>query len=275
LQKLPEYTNLGWQHPMWELLRIYRSMGGALRQRDAWLDALLKDHACTFPGDEAPPVSVEKGTADSLGDYIDASEKQFGECFSRLRREDEATAYCRQLGVELTRTRTKSKDHHQSPKALVGSVTFTAAELCQAHGVGIDPNPQNRCVWTDSGRLHVSARRLDGAIPSLVNPTMVWEIKEYWGGTGGGSKMSDAVYECQLVGREIREFEDSGHTSVVHVVFIDGEIQWSTRKSDFARFIDLANQGLIDNLVIGREVEADWSLILEAHLQSRSSGVLD
>jgi hypothetical protein len=62
--------------------------------------------------------------------------------------------------------------------------------------------------------LHVSARNLDGAIPSLANPYLVWEIKEYWGKTKGGSKMSDAVYECHLVGLELRDFETRGGLTV-------------------------------------------------------------
>ena len=55
---------------------------------------------------------------------------------------------------------------------------------------------------------------------------MVWEIKEYWGKTKGGSKMSDAVYECALVGLELRDFEErTGAPRVQHVVFVDGKDQ--------------------------------------------------
>lgn len=121
--------------------------------------------------------------------------------------------------------------------------------------------------------LHVTARNLDGAIPALSNPHIVWEIKEYWGKTKGGSKMSDAVYECNLVGRELREFEErSFKRHVNHVVFVDGLEQWSYRKSDLARFVDLLYQGFIDCLIVGREVETKWKLLLEKILGGKVVG---
>ena len=113
-----------------------------------------------------------------------------------------------------------------------------------------------RCVWLQDEFLHVTARNLDGAIPGLINPLVVWEIKEYWGKTSGGSKMSDALYECQLVGREIREYEEKCDRKVIHMVFLDGKDQWQSRVSDFVRFLDIFNQGLIDYLYIGREIES-------------------
>ena len=126
----------------------------------------------------------------------------------------------------------------------------------------MEANPQRRCVWCVKNGLHVTARNLDGAIPSLANPTIIWEIKEYWGKTKGGSKMSDAVYECNLVGRELREFEERTGISVAHVVFVDGKEQWSARKSDLARFIDLSHQGIIDYLFVGKEIELQWEKTL-------------
>ena len=78
--------------------------------------------------------------------------------------------------------------------------------------------------------------------------------------------MSDAVYECNLVGRELREFEERTGFPVVHVVFVDGREQWSYRKSDLYRFIDLLNQGIIDQLFIGKEVETHWEPALSEML---------
>lgn len=121
-------------------------------------------------------------------------------------------------------------------------------------------------MWLERNQLHVTARNLDGAIPGLTNPRVVWEIKEYWGKTSGGSKMSDAVYECNLVGRELREYEERSGVQVEHVVFVDGREQWHARKSDLARFVDLLNQGLIDTLIIGKDVETDWERSLDGAL---------
>lgn len=122
-------------------------------------------------------------------------------------------------------------------------------------------------MWLVDNQLHVTARNLDGAIPSLDSPEIVWEIKEYWGKTSGGGKMSDAVYECALVGREPRDFEErSGAPRVRHVVFLDGKDQWASRRSDLKRFIDLFHQGLIDHLFIGRDVETKWKELLNSLL---------
>ena len=70
--------------------------------------------------------------------------------------------------------------------------------------------------------------------------------------------MSDAVYECHLVGRELRGFEEKYGKPIQHFVFIDGRDQWKKRKSDLARFLDLECQGLINRLFVGKDVEIEW-----------------
>ncbi|MEW6636824.1 MAG: hypothetical protein AB1425_08420 [Actinomycetota bacterium] len=180
-----------------------------------------------------------------------------------LRTEEEALAYCRSIGAEVRKVRTQSQDHHQSSAAMVAAVSYIAGEYCLECDLTFNKSPDRRCVWMVNNQLHVTARNLDGAIPSLDSPRMVWEIKEYWGKTKGGSKMSDALYECALVGRELREFEDrSGAQRVEHTVFLDGKDQWSHRQSDLKRFIDLFHQGLVDHLIVGREVETEWGKLL-------------
>jgi len=79
--------------------------------------------------------------------------------------------------------------------------------------------------------------------------------------------MSDAVYECNLVGRELRDFEErSHHKRIIHVAFVDGKQQWAARQSDLRRMIDLFHQGLVDHLFIGKEVETEWSRTLRSML---------
>ena len=102
----------------------------------------------------------------------------------------------------------------------------------------------------------------------LANPGIIWEIKEYWGKTSGGSKMSDAVYECHLVGMEIRHFEEKARCKINHVVFVDGKDQWAVRQSDLNRFIDLLNQGLIDYLFVGKAIETEWEPTLTSLLNA-------
>ena len=260
----PEWRELGWQHPVWELLRLYR----ALRSRaDEWIESLAKTGSVSVDENSQLPVNPDDIAA--LADYIEHCTIDFDVAFDALRTEEEATAYCESMGVTVGKTTTKSSDHHQSSKAMIGSVTVVASSACEEHGIGLDPDPQRRAIWCSENGLHVTARNLDGAIPSLTNPFMIWEIKEYWGKTKGGSKMSDAVYECQLVGRELRDFEVRSGVSVEHVVFLDGKDQWGARKSDMKRFIDLFHQGLIDHLIIGNQVEDEWGAVLESALQGK------
>jgi hypothetical protein len=152
-------------------------------------------------------------------------------------------------------------------KAMVLTATRLAEAACEELGVTIEPNPQRRCVWVAKEQLHVTARNLDGAIPGLVDPFLVWEIKEYWGTTSGGSKMSDAVYECALVGRELRDFEKRTKLHVDHAVLLDGKAQWTSRKSDLLRFYDLFHQGLIDILIVGREIETEWQPFVRSAIE--------
>jgi hypothetical protein len=56
-------------------------------------------------------------------------------------------------------------------------------------------------------------------------------------------------------------FEAKSGIPIDHIVFVDGKEQWNSRKSDLLRFIDLHQQGLIDHLIIGREVETDWPIL--------------
>ncbi len=211
--------------------------------------------------------SIPAGHAELFFDYLKHRENDFENARSLLRTEEEALAYCEQIGAEVKKVRTKSQDHHQSSAAMVAAVSYIAGEHCLERSVGFDKAPNRRCVWLVNNQLHVTARNLDGAIPSLDSPEIVWEIKEYWGKTAGGSKMSDAVYECALVGRELRDFEErSGAPRVQHVVFLDGKDQWASRKSDLKRFIDLFHQGLIDHLFVGRDVETEWKVFLTSLL---------
>lgn len=215
--------------------------------------------------DSAHSLPIPAEHVDLFFEYLRHREDDFETAANLLRTEEEALAYCDQLGVEVTKVKTKSQDHHQSSAAMVAAVSYIAGEHCLERGLTFNKSPQRRCVWLVSNQLHVTARNLDGAIPSLDSPEIVWEIKEYWGKTKGGSKMSDAVYECALVGRELREFEErSGAERVPHIVFMDGKDQWSHRRSDLKRFLDLFHQGLVDHLFIGREVETEWTRFLRS-----------
>jgi hypothetical protein len=206
-------------------------------------------------------ISVE--LVDLLAHYINDSSALQKMAINFLRTEEEAFDFCKKMNFSVGSTKTQNQSHHQSSKALISAVSGIAERACAELGVSVDSDPQRRALWFSDHGLHVSARNLDGAIPSLQNPSSVWEIKEYWGKTNGGSKMSDAVYECHLVGLELRMFEAKSGLPIEHIVFVDGKQQWDSRKSDLLRLIDLHQQGLIDHLVVGREVESDWPQLVK------------
>ena len=259
---------LGLRHPMWDLHRFYLSLAKQKAFQRKWLQELKTKRTIDLPDGTSLPV--ENKVVDLFFEYLDEREVQYAQAEADLRSEEEALAFCAGRGVTVGRTATKSSDHHQSSKAMIAAVSAIAHEVCAKHGVGMEPDPQTRCVWCNENGLHVSARNLDGAIPALANPQIVWEIKEYWGKTSGGSKMSDAVYECHLVGLELRDYEARGGQHVTHIVFVDGRDQWAARKSDMRRFIDLMNQGLVDYLIVGRQVETEWAQVLDELLQGQA-----
>lgn len=250
-----EWRGLGWEHPVWELVRYYLSIG-TQKERSDFISALRNESAAKIG---QVKLKLEPDVSGLLVAYLDFRMKLWGVRGAKLRTEAEANAFCVRVFKESPKTtQTKNRDHHQSSKALVLTATRLAEAVCKEYGLTIDPNPQTRCVWLAQHKLHVTARNLDGAIPGLLDPILIWEIKEYWGKTSGGSKMSDAVYECALVGRELREFEKRTGLHVEHAVLLDGKDQWKSRKSDLLRFCDLYYQGLVDALFVGSEVETDW-----------------
>jgi hypothetical protein len=260
MERLKKFSKLTWEHEFWSLLRYYRSLRIRGEKRNIWLTELKKnsslpDQPSQFPI-KAPLISL-------LEDYITESTSLLDLALDQLRTEKEALGFCKKKKFKVGATKTNNQSHHQSSKALIAAVSGIAKQACKKAKVEVDLDPQRRAVWNLKNGLHVSARNLDGAIPSLQSPKAIWEIKEYWGKTKGGSKMSDAVYECHLVGLELRLFESNKKIHIEHIVFVDGKEQWGYRKSDLLRFIDLHQQGLIDQLIIGKEVETEWPQLSE------------
>ncbi|MGA2435785.1 MAG: hypothetical protein ABSG25_10920 [Bryobacteraceae bacterium] len=252
---IADWRRLGWEHPVWELVRYFLSIGTKV-ERGSFAKA-LRDESSAKIGKVM--LKLEPDVSRLLSAYLDFRSGLWNTRGKMLRTEPEANAFCVKAFKESPKTtHTKNQDHHQSSKAMVLTTTRLAEAVCKKHGFTIDPNPQTRCVWLVEHKLHVTARNLDGAVPALLDPILIWEIKEYWGTTSGGSKMSDAVYECALVGRELRDFEKRTGLHVDHAVLLDGKDQWTSRKSDLLRFCDLYYQGLIDALIIGREIETHW-----------------
>ncbi len=263
---LDKWRSLKWDNPFWELIRFYCSLRG--NEQKEFLQE-LRDKKKKNEEKWWSLLGLTDEIANQVVDYIDERNKLLLVALKSLRTEEEAIQFCESKSIDWKKTTTKSKDHHQSSKTLIATVTSIANQVCKKFQETIEPNPQKRCIWYIDKHLHITARNLDGAIPALRDPYIVWEIKEYWGKTGGGSKMSDAVYECHLVGREIRDYEKRSGHKISHIVFIDGKDQWNARKSDLARFIDLHNQGLIDHLFIGKTIEKEWAKVLDELIQDQ------
>lgn len=135
--------------------------------------------------------------------------------------------------------------------------------------LGFDDDPHGLVYVWDENRniIGASSRRFDGALPSIDSPVMVWEIKEYYYATSFGSRVADGVYETQLDGFEFRELFDRTGRKVYHVLFIDAYRTWWVQgKSYLCRIIDALNCGLVDEVIIGKEVFSRWPALVNSML---------
>lgn len=119
-------------------------------------------------------------------------------------------------------------------------------------------------IWDRNGDIiGGSSRRFDGAYPGIQNPSIVWEIKEYYYATTFGSRVADGVYETQLDGYEFKDIYDRTGYKVYHVLFLDAYRTWWTQgKSYLCRIIDALNSGSVDEVIVGQEVFERWPELL-------------
>lgn len=141
----------------------------------------------------------------------------------------------------------------------VRKITGNCAEI----GFVCDPRGLT-FIWDESNNIiGASSRRFDGAFPSINSPLIVWEIKEYYYATTFGSRVADGVYETQLDGFEFKELYNRTGRKVFHVLFVDAYRTWWTQgKSYLCRLIDALNAGLVDEVIVGREVLTRWPDLL-------------
>jgi hypothetical protein len=257
------FAQTTWDDPFWHVVRMLVDLtrGKALEEKDILL-TLARANTEASMG-LTSYLHVRPDMIAPLAEYTQFRATAADDLLSLARTEDEAQGDFRALSTAaVARYGTQSADHHQSPKVIVATVEVLTRAVCLEEGLDVNVNPQNRAAVASGDHIWVSPRRLDGAMPSLFNPVGLWEIKEYWGGTKGGSKMSDAIYECQLVGQELRTFEDRGGPRIRHYAIVDGKGQWSHRVSDLRRAVDLLCAGLLDELLVGKEVVTEWPRIV-------------
>lgn len=134
---------------------------------------------------------------------------------------------------------------------------------------GFDDDPRSLMYLWDNNRniIGASSRRFDGAFPSIESPLMVWEIKEYYYATTFGSRVADGVYETQLDGYEFNEILDRTGRKIFHVLFIDAyRTWWRQGKSYLCRIVDALNSGIVDEVIVGREVFTRWPELLRCFI---------
>lgn len=133
------------------------------------------------------------------------------------------------------------------------------------HQKGFDDNPNKLAYILDAegNLIGVSSRRFDGAFPEVASPSIVWEIKEYYYTTTFGSRIADGVYETLLDGFEFKNIYDKTGKKVFHILFIDAySTWWDKGRSYLCRIIDALNSGLVDEVIVGREVLSRWPELL-------------
>lgn len=131
--------------------------------------------------------------------------------------------------------------------------------------LGFDDDPRSLTYFVDRNNriIGASSRRFDGAYPSTINPLLVWEIKEYYYNKSFGSRVADGVYETQLDGFEFKELRERTGFDVYHVLFIDSyNTWWIQGKSYLCRLVDAVNSGVVDEVIVGREVFTRWPELL-------------
>ena len=127
-------------------------------------------------------------------------------------------------------------------------------------------DPRNLTLVTkNSFPIRTLARRVDGCYPGIIDPKVIWEIKEYYYTTTFGSRVADGVYESLLDGMELEELEENEKIKVEHYLIVDSKFTWwECGRSYLCRLIDMLNMGYVDVILFGKEVVEELpKLILE------------
>ena len=119
-------------------------------------------------------------------------------------------------------------------------------------------NPQNR-ITINSFKEIVSIVNFDSKLKSLLYPQLM-QIE-----TISKNIVLQILVE-QYNTDEFNEIYDRTGQRVHHVMFIDSHFTfWGQGKSYLCRFIDTLNMGLIDELIVGREVLTRWEEVLREY----------
>lgn len=166
--------------------------------------------------------------------------------------------YQRLLGAQKYK-RAAAMNKQKGDKKKVAYLTAMVNMLIEANceDIDFDHDPRQLTTITRDGMpLRTLARRIDGAMPSAVNPVAVWEIKEYYHTTTFGSRVADGVYETLLDGMELEEMRLETGVEVEHVLMVDAHYTWwECGRAYLCRMIDMLHMGYVDEILFGREIE--------------------
>ncbi len=148
----------------------------------------------------------------------------------------------------------KQKGEKKAESYLTGIINMLVE--ANLNGLPCDYDPRGLTTVTRNDvPLRTLARRVDGAFPNVVNPTAIWEIKEYYYTTTFGSRVADGVYETLLDGIELEDLYKHEGIKVLHYLMIDSHFTWwDCGKSYLCRIIDMLNMGYVDEVLFGYEV---------------------
>ncbi|NNM65926.1 MAG: hypothetical protein HKL99_15200 [Burkholderiales bacterium] len=159
-----------------------------------------------------------------------------------------------QLKPKLAATMNKQSGDMRKVAYLTGLVNMIVESVTGLDG--FNPNPGQLTTFTRNSRpLRTLSRRVDGALPGVVNPVALWEIKEYYYTTTFGSRVADGVYETLLDGLELEEMREHTGWHVDHMLALDAHFTWWVKgRSYLCRIIDMLHMGYVDEVLFGYEV---------------------
>lgn len=158
------------------------------------------------------------------------------------------------LRPQLAATMNKQSGEMKQVAYLTAIVNMIIESVVGADG--FNSNPGQLTTFThNSMPLRTLSRRVDGALPGVVNPVALWEIKEYYYTTTFGSRVADGVYETLLDGMELEEMREHEGRHVEHMLALDAHFTWWIKgRSYLCRIIDMLHMGYVDEVLFGYEV---------------------
>jgi hypothetical protein len=158
----------------------------------------------------------------------------------------------------------KQKGEKKKEAFLTGTVNMLIYEALNKE-ILFDYDPRKLTVIMDKkSPIRTFSRRFDGAYPSIMDPKVIWEIKEYYYTTTFGSRVADGVYESLLDGMEMEEMEKSMKIKLSHYLIVDSKYTWWVcGKSYLCRLIDMLNMGYVDVILFGKEVVSELPKLIK------------